>query len=66
MTTVEEGEVIKAGSVADALIRPDARMRSLAARLRDLAVDEVAAQTDRWRLWAPVFLGGGCATYFAL
>lgn len=28
--------------------------------------DEVAAQTDRWRLWAPVFFGGGCAAYFAL
>ena len=27
--------------------------------------DEVAAQTDRWRLWAPVFFGGGCAAYFA-
>ncbi len=23
-------------------------------------------QTDRWRLWAPVFFGGGCAIYFAL
>ena len=28
--------------------------------------DEVAAETDRWRLWAPVFFGGGCAAYFAL
>jgi len=28
--------------------------------------DEVAAQTDRWRLWAPVSFGGGCAAYFAL
>ena len=27
---------------------------------------EAAAQTDRWRLWAPVFFGGGCAAYFAL
>ncbi|MFK0299292.1 ComEC/Rec2 family competence protein [Brevundimonas sp. NPDC090276] len=27
---------------------------------------EVADQTDRWRLWAPIFFGGGCAAYFAL
>ncbi|WP_292091804.1 ComEC/Rec2 family competence protein [Brevundimonas sp.] len=41
-------------------------MRSLAARLRDGMRAEVADQTDRWRLWAPVFLGGGCAIYFSL
>ena len=28
--------------------------------------DQVAAQSDRWRLWAPVAFGGGCAIYFAL
>ena len=27
---------------------------------------EVADQTDRWRLWAPVFFGAGCAAYFTL
>ncbi|MBW3617489.1 MAG: competence protein ComEC family protein [Proteobacteria bacterium] len=27
---------------------------------------EVAAQVQRWFLWAPVALGGGCAAYFAL
>ncbi|QTC89530.1 ComEC/Rec2 family competence protein [Brevundimonas pondensis] len=27
---------------------------------------EAADQTDRWRLWAPVFFGGGCAIYFTL
>lgn len=26
---------------------------------------QVAAQSLRWRLWAPVAFGGGCATYFA-
>ncbi|RZJ84961.1 MAG: DUF4131 domain-containing protein, partial [Brevundimonas sp.] len=26
----------------------------------------VARQSDRWRLWAPVAFGAGCATYFAL
>ncbi|RZJ04241.1 MAG: ComEC family competence protein [Brevundimonas sp.] len=27
---------------------------------------QVAAQTLRWRLWAPVAFGGGCAAYFTL
>ncbi|MDO1558508.1 ComEC/Rec2 family competence protein [Brevundimonas sp. 2R-24] len=27
---------------------------------------QVEAQADRWRLWTPVFLGLGCAAYFAL
>ncbi|MGH7020507.1 MAG: hypothetical protein ACREEY_11530, partial [Brevundimonas sp.] len=66
MTTVEEGEVINKGSVAEALIRPRAPKRSLAGRVLDGARDEVAAQTDRWRLWTPVFFGGGCAAYFAV
>jgi len=26
----------------------------------------MAAQTDRWRLWAPVAFGGGCGLYFVL
>ena len=28
--------------------------------------DQVLAQHDRWRLWAPVAYGGGAALYFAL
>lgn len=28
--------------------------------------DQVRAQSERWRLWAPVFFGIGCAAYFAL
>lgn len=35
-------------------------------RLRAMLISEVAAQTLRWRMWAPVALGGGCATWFAL
>ena len=66
MTTVEEGEVIQEGSVAEALIRPRAPKRSLAVRVLEGLRDEVADQTDRWRLWAPAFFGGGCAAYFAL
>ncbi|MET4684585.1 ComEC/Rec2 family competence protein [Brevundimonas faecalis] len=66
MTTVEEGEVINKGSVAEALIRSRAPKRSLAVRLLDVARAEAADQTDRWRLWAPVFFGAGCAAYFAL
>ena len=66
MTTVEEGEVIQEGSVAEALIRPRAPKRSLAVRVLERLRAEVADQTDRWRLWAPVFFGGGCAAYFAL
>jgi competence protein ComEC len=27
---------------------------------------QILAQSLRWRLWAPVALGGGCAVYFAL
>ncbi len=28
--------------------------------------EQLAAQSLRWRLWAPVALGGGCAVYFTL
>jgi len=28
--------------------------------------DQLARQADRWRLWTPVALGGGAATWFAL
>ena len=66
MTTVEEGEVIGDGSVSEALIRPDAAKPTPAARLRAWLGEEVAAQTLRWRLWAPVAFGAGAAVYFAL
>lgn len=66
MTTVEEGEVIGDGSVSEALIRPDAAKPTPAARLRAWLGGEVAAQTLRWRLWAPVAFGAGAAVYFAL
>ena len=48
-----------------ALIAPDAP-KPIRARLRDAAAQALAAQRDRWRLWAPVAFGGGCAIYFAL
>lgn len=38
---------------------------SLADRTRHFLGAQVAAQTLRWRLWAPVAFGGGCAVYFA-
>jgi len=66
VTTVEEGEVIQEGSVAEALIRSRAAKRSLGLRLIECVRTEVEDQTDRWRLWSPVFFGGGCAIYFAL
>jgi len=28
--------------------------------------DQISAQSERWRLWAPVAMGLGCAGYFAL
>lgn len=34
--------------------------------LRDLAVTEITDQGLRWRLWAPVAFGLGCALYFGL
>ena len=50
-----------AGVIAPARANP-----SLAARTRDFLAGQIAAQTLRWRLWAPVAFGGGCAVYFAL
>lgn len=32
----------------------------------DAVKGALAAQRDRWRLWAPVAFGAGCAVYFAL
>ena len=55
-----EGEVM-AGVIAPAGANP-----SLGARARDFLRSQVADQTLRWRLWAPVAFGGGCAVYFAL
>ena len=34
--------------------------------MRRWAREQAAAQTLRWRLWAPVAFGGGCGLYFAL
>lgn len=48
-----------------ALIAPDAA-KPIRARIIDWARDALLAQRDRWRLWAPVAFGGGCAIYFAL
>ena len=66
MTTVEEGKVMGEGSVRQALIPPEAAKPTPATRLHAWWRDEVAAQSSRWRLWAPVAFGGGCAAYFAL
>ena len=55
-----EGEVM-AGVIAPAPANP-----SLRDRVRTFLIEQVAAQTLRWRLWAPVAFGGGCAVYFAL
>lgn len=49
-----------------ALIAPDAAKPTPATRLRRFLRDQIDAQALRWRLWAPVAFGGGCATYFAL
>jgi competence protein ComEC len=49
-----------------ALIPADAPKPSLRARIAAWLRSQVAAQDMRWRLWAPVAFGGGCATYFAL
>ena len=50
-----------AGVIAPAPANP-----SLAERVRRFLGAQVADQTLRWRLWAPVAFGGGCAVYFAL
>ena len=41
-------------------------MPSLPARGAEFLGRQVLAQSLRWRLWAPVALGGGCAVYFTL
>ncbi|WIY70747.1 ComEC/Rec2 family competence protein [Aquidulcibacter paucihalophilus] len=50
-----------AGVIAPAPVNP-----TLAARSREFLRAQIADQTLRWRLWAPVAFGGGCAVYFAL
>lgn len=55
-----------AGSDRAALIPPDAPKPSGYERLRAWLDEQIADQSDRWRLWAPVAFGGGCAVYFAL
>lgn len=41
-------------------------MHSVRARLAGFLHAQLASQALRWRLWAPVAMGGGCAVYFAL
>lgn len=41
-------------------------MHSARDRLAGFLRSQLAAQALRWRLWAPVALGGGCAVYFSL
>jgi len=53
-------------SVSAVLIPSGAGIHRAVARIRDGLRSEVAAQGPRWRLWAPVAFGGGCALYFAL
>ena len=63
MTTAgleSEGEVM-AGVIAPVPVNP-----SLGERVRGFLIAQVAEQTLRWRLWAPVAFGGGCAVYFSL
>jgi competence protein ComEC len=48
------------------VITPARANPSLAERARSFLAAQVAGQTLRWRLWAPVAFGGGCAVYFAL
>lgn len=54
------------GSVRQALIPAETAKPTPAARLHAWWTDEVAAQSSRWRLWAPVAFGGGAAIYFGL
>ncbi|WP_373257685.1 ComEC/Rec2 family competence protein [Brevundimonas sp.] len=49
------------GVIAPAATKPTAASRILA-----FLSAQVAAQTLRWRMWAPVAFGGGCAVYFGL
>ena len=61
-----EAEGMGEGSERAALIPPDGAKPSPRDRIRAWLIAEAAAQTLRWRLWAPVAFGGGAAIYFAL
>ncbi len=49
-----------------ALIASDAAKPTPGARLRRFGREQIEVQSLRWRLWAPVAFGGGCAAYFAV
>ncbi len=49
-----------------ALIPSDTTKPSLRVRIGAIGQATLAAQANRWRLWAPVAFGGGCALYFSL
>tara|TARA_R110001606_G_scaffold71247_17_gene163861 strand:- start:107462 stop:109621 length:2160 start_codon:yes stop_codon:yes gene_type:complete len=53
-------------SMSAVLIPFGSAIHRAAARIRDGLRSEVAAQSPRWRLWAPVAFGGGCGVYFVL
>jgi competence protein ComEC len=54
------------GEVMAGVIAPTPAKPSLAERGRAFLSYQAAAQTLRWRMWAPVAFGAGCAAYFAL
>ena len=54
------------GEAMAGVIAPTPAKPSLGERARLFLMDQVAAQTLRWRMWSPVAFGGGCAGYFAL
>lgn len=66
VTTAGEPEVMGAGSIGAALIAPTPAKPSPRARVVGFLAAQAEAQALRWRLWAPVAFGGGCAAYFAL
>ena len=63
MTTADVGSD---GEVMAGVIAPASANPSLGERARRFLAAQVVAQTLRWRLWAPVAFGGGCAAYFGL
>ncbi len=67
VTTAGVGSGLEAGGeVMAGVITPAPANPSLAEWTRRFLGAQVADQTLRWRLWAPVAFGGGCGTYFAL
>lgn len=65
-TAGAESGAVADGEVMAGVIAPVPANPSLAARVARFLAGQVADQSLRWRLWVPVALGGGCATYFAL